>query len=123
MNPLLLDIDEVAHALGVSRRTAYELRLRAGFPKPIVLGSGRCVRYRAADVAAFVKRLVGARAPREEPDQLRLGKARSRGALGGASGGIQARPVAKAQPARKTGEKSSVELSGGNSGGPRRKAR
>jgi predicted DNA-binding transcriptional regulator AlpA len=92
MEPLLLDINQVAAALGVGRRTAYVLRGRPGFPKPIPLGS-RVVRYRADDVRKFVDALAANTVPAAEPEQLRAGKAGKRAKVGGASGGQEV-PIA-----------------------------
>lgn len=78
---LLLSIDEIAKALHVSRRTAYALRSKAAFPKPVTV-SGRCVRYKASDLAAFVETLSADNAP-PEPPHLKAGRARKVGAGGG----------------------------------------
>jgi predicted DNA-binding transcriptional regulator AlpA len=97
MQPLLLDINEVAAALGVGRRTAYALRARSDFPAAVTLAT-RCVRYRASDVQTFVERLAADPAPAPEPERLKAGKARRRGSGGGLSGGLQT--AASGRPGR-----------------------
>jgi predicted DNA-binding transcriptional regulator AlpA len=108
MTPLLLDIDDVAAALGIGRRKAYELRRRPDFPPAIVL-SDRCVRYRSTDVAAFVDRLAAAPRPPPEPEQLRRGNARRREAVGGLDGGYQWPVRAGPRPAKGRAEQTSIE--------------
>lgn len=83
---LLLDINEVADAIGVSRRTAYSLRSNPHFPKPVAV-STKCVRYKSTDLAAFVDSLAHDAAPATEPAHLK-GSAKGRKASnGGGNGG------------------------------------
>jgi predicted DNA-binding transcriptional regulator AlpA len=105
---LLLDINEVAGALGVGRRTAYALRERPGFPQPVTLGS-RVIRYRAGDVRKFVEGLVANTAPAVEPEQLRAGKAEKRAKVAGSSGGQEVPVVGKPRQARAGAERSAFE--------------
>jgi predicted DNA-binding transcriptional regulator AlpA len=105
---LLLDINEVAAVLGIGRRTAYVLRGRPGFPKPIALGS-RVVRYRADDVRKFVDALAANAVPAAEPEQLRAGKAGRRLKVGGASGGPEVPIAGKPRQARAVAERSGFE--------------
>jgi predicted DNA-binding transcriptional regulator AlpA len=111
LSPLLLTIDEVAALLGVSRRTAYELRGREPhFPRALVLGAGgRSVRYRLADVEAFVAGLGAESAPPREPQQLAAGKARRRTPAGGPAGLLAGLPAAKPRRTRALADGSSVE--------------
>lgn len=104
---LLLDINEVAGALGVGRRTAYALRERPGFPQPVALGS-RVIRYRADDVRKFVEALAANTAPAVEPEQLRAGKAEKRAKAGGSSGGQEVPAFGEPQQARAGAERSSA---------------
>ena len=124
MNPLLLDINEVAAALGVGRRTAYTLRARSDFPRPIMLAA-RCVRYRASDVQVFVERLASD-PPASEPERLKVGKARRRGSTGGLaggpSGGTAMPTAAKPRQSRGTAERLSVEPKTGADSNPRKAA-
>ena len=105
---LLLDINEVAAALRVGRRTAYVLRARPDFPRPVTLAS-RIVRYRRSDVETFVQQLAADAAPSAEPDRLKAGKDAKRGSSGRSNGGTLTPNPAKAQPARTSAERSSVE--------------
>jgi predicted DNA-binding transcriptional regulator AlpA len=107
---LLIDIREVAAALGVSKRTVYALRARPDFPSAITLAS-RCVRYRASDVAEFVERLAADTAHAPEPETLRAGRAQRRGAKGGPAGGIATPAPADRPLARGTADGLSVEPS------------
>lgn len=72
---LLVSIDQIAALFGVGRRTAYVLRERPDFPKPVRLGE-RTVRYRASDVHRFVEQLAAEAVPAAEPDRLSRGRAR-----------------------------------------------
>jgi predicted DNA-binding transcriptional regulator AlpA len=78
--PLLLSATEAATLLGMSERQFHKLRPR--LPAPIVLGP-RQVRWRRADLSAWVLALAAAEAPRPEPSQLRAGKARKASGCGG----------------------------------------
>lgn len=120
MQKLLLSIDEVAAALGVGRRTAYTLRTDdPAFPRPVPLAA-RVVKYRAADVLAYVERLTS-RAPTVEPDQLKTGrdayiqagrpgwKPGKRGQRGGLQSPLPAAPSA----ARGLADRSAIEPAAG----------
>ncbi len=49
----LLSADSVAEALGVSKRQVWRLRSAGRLPEPVRIG--RCVRWRAADLAEWVR--------------------------------------------------------------------
>ncbi len=100
MQRLLIDIRDVAAALGVSRRTAYVLRKRPEFQRPITLAH-RVVRYRATDMAMFVERLTADAEKAAEPAKLKAGRARKRGSTGGPGGGSPAPMAAKPRPVRR----------------------
>lgn len=71
----LLDASTAARAIfSCSERQFYKLRQREGFPAPVMLGP-RIVRYRRAELEAFVDTLVAPSA-NQEPEQLAAGKAR-----------------------------------------------
>lgn len=71
----LLDARTAARQVfACSERNFYELRKRPDFPPPVILGP-RIVRYRRADLEAFIGKLVADAAP-QEPAQLIAGKAR-----------------------------------------------
>lgn len=105
---LLLDINEVAGALGVGRRTAYALRERPGFPKPVALGS-RVIRYRADDVRKFVETLAANAVPAVEPEQLRAGKAGKRAKAGGSIGAQEVPVSGKPRQEPASAERSGFE--------------
>lgn len=118
MTPLLVDANGAADLLGVGRRTFFELRARPDFVPAIVL-SQRAVRYRVADLQAWLMRQAGT-AHRPEPAHLAAGKARRRrttgGTDGGLAGGLQTPIVAKPRRARPAAEGSGIEPpAGGNS--------
>ena len=79
MSPLLLDLESAADAIGIARGTlrrwAYGARpAPAGFPLPVRLG--RLLRYRVADLEAWVSSLapqVGASCRAVSRDQYQLG--------------------------------------------------
>lgn len=119
MQSLLLDINEVAAALGIGRRTAYALRARGDFPKPATLGA-RVVKYRTADVLAFVDSLATDTVPTPEPERLKAGRDRRRGSTGGSAGrlrgGSEITYTAKPRRTRPSAEGSGIEpLPGANS--------
>jgi predicted DNA-binding transcriptional regulator AlpA len=103
MQPLLLNINEVAAALGVGRRTAYALRTRSDFPKAVTLAK-LCVRYRASDVQRFVERLAAARRPAPEPERLKAGKQANRGSAKGLQGELQTAASGKPRRGRARSE-------------------
>ena len=53
--PDLLNVDEVAHRLGVSRRTAYRLLKSGDLPKPVKIRGMN--RWRSTDLAAYIASL------------------------------------------------------------------
>jgi predicted DNA-binding transcriptional regulator AlpA len=110
---LLLDINEVASALNVSRRTAYALRSVPSFPKPVTLAE-RCVRYRASEVAAFVDGLEADPTPTAEPTHLRAGKQARAARKRGSSGGVQNRTAEEPRQPTTLAERVSVELANPN---------
>ena len=125
MQPILVSINEVAAMLGVSRRTAYAMRARPGFPRPVVLAQ-RSIRYRTAEVEAFVAGLAAEQAQRPEPPELAdaRGKKRPKSGAGGGDFGGFSNPQSEHLPgeprrakAGKTDstERSSVELENSNS--------
>lgn len=65
---LLIDARECATLIGCSVRKFHQLRGHAGFPAPVSLGQ-RSVRWRAADIVAFVDALP-IKVDRVEPRQL-----------------------------------------------------
>jgi predicted DNA-binding transcriptional regulator AlpA len=75
MNKLLVDAADAAALLGRSERTFHELRKQAGFPGPVGGLGKRMVRWRLADLEAWVASLPPLAAT-AEPPQLRAGKAR-----------------------------------------------
>lgn len=72
---LLLTIEEVGALFGLKRRAAYVMASRPGFPKPVQVGL-RAIRWRAADVEAYVAQLPTVTSA--EPPQLRAGKSARR---------------------------------------------
>jgi predicted DNA-binding transcriptional regulator AlpA len=106
---LLLDINEVAEALRVGRRTAYLLRNRPDFPRPVTLAS-RIVRYRRREVEAFVERLTADPESTPEPARLKAGKARKQASGGRTGGGPSGANAAQRLPAQALAERCSVEL-------------
>ena len=70
--PLLLSLKESAAFLGVSLRKLYELRAAGRVPQPVRLAD-RTVKYRRADLLAFVAQLEPAE-PMPEPPQLAAGR-------------------------------------------------
>lgn len=63
---VLLDVDQLAAALGISRRLIWNLAAKAeagvdcgGFPRPVRL-SARVVRWRQSDVERYLDQLQGA---------------------------------------------------------------
>lgn len=116
MQKLLLNINEVAAALGVGRRTAYALRSDdPGFPRPVPLAA-RVVKYRAADVLAYVEHLTS-RTPTAEPDQLKTGRDAYIKAGGrprrGLRGGLQTPLPATSSTARVPAERLVIEPAAG----------
>ena len=73
---ILLDARQAAVFLGVSLRTLYALRAAGKLPMPVLLGE-RTVRYRRADLIAYVEGLQ-ASATLPEPAQLVKGKRAAR---------------------------------------------
>lgn len=63
-----------AEVFDCSERQFYSLRQHEDFPKPVVLGP-RIIRYRRAELEAFIAKLVAVEAP-AEPAQLAAGKQR-----------------------------------------------
>ena len=62
--PLLISAPDAARLLGVSERSFHNLRHRPDFPRPITIGT-RCVRWRVADLEAFIEALPPANAVTE----------------------------------------------------------
>lgn len=75
MRKLLVDAADAAELLGRSERTFHELRKQVGFPAPVGGLGKRMVRWRTADLEAWVAALPAATAT-AEPTQLKAGKAR-----------------------------------------------
>jgi predicted DNA-binding transcriptional regulator AlpA len=75
---LLIDAAGGAELLGVSERQFHNLRKREDFPKAVDGLGSRTVRWRVADLQAWVDRLPSAAAVAAEPAQLRRGKASRR---------------------------------------------
>ena len=74
--PILVTAADAAALLSVGETRFYQLRAeRADFPTPVMLGP-RCIRYRTADIEAFVERLASESAPQPEPVQLAAGRSR-----------------------------------------------
>jgi predicted DNA-binding transcriptional regulator AlpA len=76
-DPLLLTAVQAAALLGMSVRRFHQLRSQ--LPAPVVFGP-RHVRWRRADLIAWVAGLVVDQGDRPEPPQLRAGKSRKRAA-------------------------------------------
>lgn len=74
MRKLLVDAAEAAEAVGVSERNFHELRKLSGFPPPVAGLGKRMIRWRMAELEAWVAALPAA-AARGEPPQLVRGKA------------------------------------------------
>lgn len=72
--------EEVCRMLGVGERTFHaDLRHRPDFPKPVKLtDAGRVVRWRVADVEAWLAAQATAVETHPEPVQLRAGKLRKK---------------------------------------------
>ena len=70
---LLVDAVGAATALGISERLFHSLRDTPGFPPTVVL-SKRAMRWRVADLQAFVANLPASGVKQPEPPQLRLGR-------------------------------------------------
>lgn len=49
----LIDVDETAEMLGVGARTVWRLRDSGRMPAPITIG--KCIRWRVADIAAWIQ--------------------------------------------------------------------
>lgn len=81
---LLLTVVEAASFVGVSVRQFYNL---VDKPAPVMLGR-RCVRYRRADLIAFVAGLSAVTDRLPEPSQLAAGKAKKRVAQGWEGGRV-----------------------------------
>ncbi|TXL62459.1 helix-turn-helix transcriptional regulator [Zeimonas arvi] len=74
--PILVTAADASALLSVGETRFYQLRAeRADFPTPVMLGP-RCIRYRTADIEAFVERLASESAPQPEPVQLAAGRSR-----------------------------------------------
>lgn len=76
---LLVDAIEGAALLKVSERTFHTLRRSETFPRPVEGLGPRTVRWRRADLEAWVSGLPSTEAARSEPQQLARGKAAKRG--------------------------------------------
>lgn len=74
MKKLLVDAAEGADTLGVSERNFHELRKVPGFPAPVAGLGKRMIRWRMAELEAWVAALPAAAAT-VEPPQLKRGKA------------------------------------------------
>ena len=79
---LLLSATESAGLLGMSLRKFHQTRPE--LPDPVVIGA-RHVRWRRADLVAWVESLTGV-AERSEPSQLAAGKVKKRAEHGGKRG-------------------------------------
>lgn len=71
---LLVDAAQAATLIGVSERTFHTFRRKPGFPAPVDGLGPRLIRWRRADLEAWVAGLPAAQAA-GEPPQLRRGKA------------------------------------------------
>lgn len=67
--PVLLSAQEGAKFLGISERLFHLLRSEPTFPPAVIL-SRRCVRFRAADLEEYAKKLPELRGPQPLPSQL-----------------------------------------------------
>lgn len=70
LDQLLVNAVDAARLLSVSERTFHSLRHSEAFPKPIMLGSGRCTRWKTRELADYVASLPPGEA-QLEPGQLR----------------------------------------------------
>ncbi len=79
---LLIDAPEGARLLGISERSFHNLRKRDDFPRPVTgLLASRIVRWRRANIEAFVANLPTAPVALEEPECLARGRIYKSGAL------------------------------------------
>jgi len=74
--PVLLDDDQSAACLGVSKRKFHELRAEAWMPRPVVLGP-RLLRWPRAELEQAVTSMPRQETTSSEPAHLRRGKIES----------------------------------------------
>ncbi len=104
VEPALVDAKQAAHFLCVSLRGFHTLRPQ--LPAPVVLGGGRVVRWKTAELRSYVDGLAAA-AARPEPPQLAAARVKKQGAddVRGAEAAEPAATGLKPQPRRGAGKR------------------